>query len=52
MSRRTYVILSVVLILIVTAINYSMVDADNAASRSHGGTTIFLPGSGGTGWHK
>lgn len=54
MQRGAYFVMASILIFIVTVINYSMTDerTGSGSSRSHGGTTIFIPGGGSSGWHK
>lgn len=55
MQRGAFVVVSLIVIFFVTVINYSLTGDSAAGSRTHGGTTIFLPGSGSgssSGWHK
>lgn len=55
MNKGTYIILAIVIILIGTMVNYSMVGSSNTGTRSNTGTGTtggFIGGGGYSGGHK
>ncbi|MBH5328281.1 hypothetical protein H9Q10_01155 [Eikenella sp. S3360] len=51
MSRNTYLICSILAILVSTSFNYSSVGSSNSGSRSYHGSRVG-GGSSSSGWHK